>query len=350
MARKQLTEEVTDPGHNHTVDETSAADSLAPNSKGVGDPKSMTSKSAILAKMIGAAHAMQSDELLKHFNSMMDASHNQSRGVPDGNSEHNKSSLSTHPSAASNIKETIQQDVALILDGEEGLSEEFKSKATTLFEAAVEARVNGIIVELEDEYVDALQEQVKEIQTDLVKNLEQYFDYITEQWMKENEVAIESSLRNEMTAEFMNGLRQLFLEHNVNIPEEQVEIVDTMATKIEELETRVNDLINEKSELEQFVSEARKREAIDSVCEGLTLVEAEKLRGLAENVEADDIEAFTKKVEVIKESNFVKGTKTSMVNESLEEVDEDNKEPEPREFSSPQMKSYAAAISRTTRS
>ena len=328
------------------VDETVAADSLGSGSHKVSDEGTITHRTEILAKMIGAAHAMQSDELLKHFNAMMAASHNQSRGAPD-KSASNKATLKTHPSSASHIKEAIKDDVETLLSEQDGLSPEFKEKATTLFEAAVEARVSAIEVELEEAAEGVVQEQLEAITGDLVTGIENYLDYVAKEWLVENEVAIESSLRNEMTSEFINGLKILFTEHNINIPEDQVEIVDTMAQRIEELETRLSELITENAELKSVVSEAEKTTAIDQVCEGLTLVESEKLHELAANVEADDLETFTKKVMVIKESNFVKGAKKSQINEDLDEANPDNAPVEERSYSSPKMSSYAAAITRT---
>jgi hypothetical protein len=354
MAKKMIKEnaQVDESGDPVKTDSsTAAASTLHPGAKGINDAKSRVE---MIAQMIGAAHAAKDEDLVKHFNSMM-AYHDKvghGMGVGD-NSGHNKGTLATHPSAAShissNVKEAIKQDVETMLDGQEGLTEEFKTQAATLFEAAVEARVAGIQVELTEAYNNALEVDLNEISEELVGTVDQYLDYAATEWMKENEVAIESALRNEMTTEFIAGLRQLFVDHSINIPEEQVEVVDTMAAKIEELESRLNDALTENAALSQVVSEHEKAEAIEKVCEGLTLVESEKLRELVENIEADDVESFTKKATVIKESNFVKGTAKKTIVESMEQVDPDNAPTEPKKYSSPQMKSYAQAISRSLR-
>ncbi len=348
MAKKQMiqeTEEVNEDG-------TAAASTLHPGSKGINDPKSRVE---MIAQMIGAAHAAKDTDLIKLFNGMMDyhGKVGHGMGIKDGASGHNAGTLATHPSDAShitsNVKEAIQQDVEKMLNGYE-LAEEFKTEAKVLFEAALEARVAAIQVELTEAHQQALEEELETITEELVGTLDQYLDYAANEWMVENEVAIESSLRNEMTGEFIEGLRKLFTEHSFNIPEDQVEIVDTMASKIEDLETRLGELMAVNAELAQAVGEAEKEAAIEQVCEGLTLAESEQLRGLVINIEADDMEGFLEKAQVIRESNFVKGSKkTKALNESLEEVDEDNIPPEDRKYSSPQMKSYAAAITRSLR-
>jgi hypothetical protein len=283
-------------------------------------------------------------------------------GVGD-NSGHNKSTLDMKASAATSehsygdvkmpmptlgaaVKESIKQDVNDLLSGQE-LSEEFKAQATTLFEAAIEARVHSIELELTESAEQALEEQVKEITTSLVEGLDTYLDYVGNEWMKENEVAIESSLRNELASEFITGLRNLFTEHNFNIPEDEVEVVDTMAQRIDDLETRLNDALLLNAELSGQLVDNEKKEIVTKLSEGLTLAESEKLKKLAENVDAENVDEYVKKVNVIKESNFVKGTKKSHINESMEEVDENNKPEETEKFSSPEMAHYAAAISRS---
>jgi hypothetical protein len=366
--QQQLTEEtVEEPEVNEAV--TAAQDSLRPNSHPSTDPREMPNRIAMLSKMIGATHAMTDEDLIKLFDGMM-AYHDKAgsgMGVGD-NSGHNRGTLTTHPSDASSthtygqekmpmprlaMKEAIKQDVSKLLDSEDGLSGEFKEKATTLFEAAIDAQVNAVIAELEESYQQSLDQEMEEVSAGLVESLDTYLDYVAKEWLTENEVAIESALRNQMTAEFINGLRTLFQEHNVNIPEEQVDIVDTMATKIEELEVRVSDLISENAALKEAVSESEKKEAVDQIAEGLTLQQATKLRELAETVSADDLDGFVKKVTVIKESNFVKGVnkgiKTQTLTESMEEVDPDNAPIEDENKNlEPRMRRYINAITRTS--
>lgn len=334
---------------------TAAAASLHPAAKPNDDPKAWN-KSGLLAKMIGASHAMTSDELLKHFNGMMEWQKKAGHGPGVGDvSGSNKATQNMHPSAAShvasNVKEAIKADVESLLSEQDGLSDEFKGKAATLFEAALEARVAAELVRLDEEFQTSLNEAIEEVTISLKDDLDKYLGYVADEWMEENTLAVETGLRNEMTNDFITGLRSLFLEHNINIPEGQDDVVDTMAEQIATLESQLNDLISENSELKDLVSEATKKEAVDKICEGMTLVESEKLRELAANVDADDLEEYTKKITVIKESALVKGAsaKKSTINESLEQVDPDNA-PEPEvSYPSPAMARYARAISRTVK-
>jgi hypothetical protein len=340
MARKAKPEVVNE-------DATPAAASLAPGTHPVDDPKS---KVEMIAKMIGAAHAMKSDELVKHFNSMMEYGKGVGHGpgIPDGNAAHNAGTLATHPSAASNIKEAIKADVATMLDGQEGLSEEFKTKAATLFEAAVEARIATEVVLLTEQLEKKTEDEFNQAVAGLVETLDQYLEYVAHEWLQENEVAIESSLRTEMAEEFIAGLRTLFSEHHINIPEEQTNVIDQMAGKIDELNSQVHDLITSNAELQEKVNQSEKEKTLEKLAEGLTLVESEKLKELSQGVDADNIEEFTKKVTILKESNFVKGAKKSVISETLEEVNEESVDEKKLEISS-DMSRYMDVISRSVK-
>jgi len=355
-------------------DKTESQKSLHPSSHPANDPKAMPNRTAMLAKMIGAANAVTDDEWLKLFNGMMSyhdkAGHGM--GIKDGQAGGNLRTQDTHASGASSshnygqvkmptphlkdggmgglhdsVKHAIAQDVETMLEGQEGLSEEFKTAAATLFEAAVEARVAAIQTELTEAADQKIEEEITGITQSLVEGLDTYLDYVANEWMQENQVAVESSLRNELASEFITGLRNLFVEHNFNIPEEQVAVVDTMAERIAELEKRLNDALMENAELNSTLVDVAKKEAVAKLSEGLTLAESEKLRELAENVDADTLEQYETKVKTIKESNFVKGTKKSSITEQMEAVDEDNKPEDKPKQNAPDMQRYAMAISRT---
>ena len=376
MAKKKLNEN-TEEKVNAKVNETEAADSLHPAARAQDDPKSMTHKSALLAKMIGASHAATSDELVKLFNGMMawhdKAGHGPGVGDVAGK---NHDSVDMGPSAASKehnygdvkmsaaksatsinnpseeLKAVIAQDVANLLEGTEGLDETFKENVKVLFEAAIEARVGAIEIQLTEAYNEALETEVDGIANDLVKGVDQYLDYVTGEWLTENQIAVESTLRNEMAASLITDLSKVLKEHNINISEEQVEVVEAMSAKIDELESRLNDVLGEKAELEDYVESAEKDKTLTKMCEGLTLVESEKLRELSTNIDAEDLETFEKKVSVLKESNFVKKTaKKEALNEALE-GDVSSAKPEETEEKkevelAPSMKKYSAALSRS---
>lgn len=341
--KKKLTEDTK----TEIKEDSVAADSLKAGSHSVDDPKSMTNKTAMLAQMIGTAHAMTDEHLTKWWEEALARAKEIGHGVgiPDGASAKNKSTIETH-----GVKEAIAQDVQKILSEQEGLSEEFKQKATTLFEAAVEARVKSEQIRIEEEMQKQFDEELEKGVEVIAEGVEEFLEWATDEWMKDNELAIESSLRNELAQDFLTGLRNLFVENNFNIPEEQVNLVDTMATRIEELEGRLNDTITENADLRKAIEEATIAATVAEVSEGLTVTEAEKLAGLAENLDYDSVEDFKTKLETIKESQFVKDTKKSVLNETMEEVNEDNAvQDDPAKGLPPEMRNYVAAVSRTVR-
>lgn len=343
IVKKKVLKEETE-----VVDETVAADSLKAGSHSADDPKSKYSR---IADMIGAAFAMQDHDLEKFWNQTLARAKEIGHGVGVGdNSASNKASLNTHASAASHVKEAVKGDIEKIISEQDGLSEDFKAKAVVLFETALEARVTAEVLRLEAEYDEAFTAEMASVATELAKGVQQYLDYAADDWLAENEVAIDSTLRHELSDEIVEGHRQLMTDLGIVIPEEQVEVVESMAEKIDELEARLNDAITEVTELRDALDEAEKTEIVRKVAEGLTLDQTEKLTNLAESVEAETFEEFAEKLTTIKESQFVKDAKKSVITETLEEVDESNQPPEETiKKVAPDMRAYHAAISRTLR-
>lgn len=348
MAKKIIKEDTT---VNEDEGTSVAASTIHPKSREVSDPKSMTSKTAMLAKMIGSEFSKTDDSLLKFYNQMMARHDEIGHGVGVGdNSASNKASVAMHPSAAlgKSVKEAVADDVNKILSEQEGLSEDFKTKATILFEAAIEARVAIRLLELEEENETKLTEEITKTVEEMNEGVEQYLEWAAQEWLTENEVAIESALKNEIASDIMTGLRSLFMENNISIPEEQVDVINTMAEKIDDLEKRLNDEISENADLRKAVDTASKKDSIAKIAEGLTLEQSEKLKELAENIEFEDASEFETKLQTIKESQFVTEGKKSVIAEGLEEIDEENK-PEGTKTINPAMKSYVNAISRSAK-
>jgi len=241
---------------------------------------------------------------------------------------------------------TYKEDVDAMLSGE-NLSEEFKEKASMIFEAAVEARVEEIASELEEQFTQEFEESLELVKEDFAEKLDSYLDYVVENWMQENELAIEKGLRSEIVEDFIGALRNVFVEHYIDIPEEKVEIVEELVEKVEELEEQVNEQILKNIELKKSLSEQKKVEVIHSVCEGLSLSQVEKIKSLAKNVEFVSEEDFEDKLEAIKESYFPSGVisaSTESLNEALE-FDEDDT----TEVVDPLIKAYANKISKNTK-
>ncbi|NBP01601.1 MAG: hypothetical protein EBU90_16000 [Proteobacteria bacterium] len=240
----------------------------------------------------------------------------------------------------------MSDDVAALLEGE-NLSEEFKNKATTIFEAAVLSRVETIVESIETNLMEEFQVAIEQVKEDLAEKLDEYLNYMTEEWMQQNELAIERGLRAEIVEEFIGKLRNLFVESYIDIPEEKVDAVEELVGRVEELEDSLNEEIQKNIEFKKQINEHKKIEAIYAACEGLTQTQVEKIKSLAEGIEFTTEEEFADKLETIKESYFpsqVKTAESSDLNEEIQIEDEDKKEVK---SSDPMMNAYAQAITKT---
>lgn len=239
----------------------------------------------------------------------------------------------------------MSADVDALLEGE-SLSEEFKQKATTIFEAAVTSRLQSITEEIENQLTEQFEVAVDQIKEDLANKVDDYLNYMVKEWMEENELAIDNGLRAEISEDFIKGLHNLFSEHYIDVPEEKVDVVEELAARVEELEETLNEQINRGIQLNKELNEQKKLEAIHTACEGLTQTQVEKLKTLAENVEFTTEDEFVTKVETLKESYFRSdvrvANKTSLDDEVL--IEEDRKD---IKSSSSDIDIYVKAISQT---
>ena len=224
-------------------------------------------------------------------------------------------------------KGSMAEDVNALFNGE-SLSEDFRVKATTIFEAAVQSRVEKIVEDVVADNDAILAEAVEEIKTDLATQVDEYLNYVVEQWMENNEVAIESGLRAELTQDFINGLKNLFTEHYIDIPEEKLEVAEELAAKVVEMEESVAAYEAAVVNLSEELNAAKKHEAIRKICEGLTEVQVGKMKSLAEGVEFTTEGEFNNKLAVIRENYFpvnkvkseVKAVQETTVSEETPEV------------------------------
>lgn len=217
-------------------------------------------------------------------------------------------------------KKNIKEDIDALLQGE-NLSEEFVSKATTIFEAAVMSRVEELAEEVEAQMHEQFEQAIDELKEDFAAKIDDYLNYMVEEWMKENELAIESGLRSEIVEDFIGGLKNLFAEHYIDIPEEKVDVVQEMADKVEELEAKLNEEISRSVEFKKEINEHKKLQAVQAVCEGLTQTQVEKLKSLAESLEFTTEEDFQDKVNTLKEAytpSSVKPVEKSALQEGVE--------------------------------
>ena len=209
-----------------------------------------------------------------------------------------------------------------IFDGEE-LSEEFKNKVSTLIEAVVASRVTKERKQLEEEFELATTELVQktltesdELKEGLVEKIDGYLDYVVEQWMENNELALERGIRGELFESFMNGMKNLFEEHHVNVSDEQLDVIQEMRSEMEELTNRLDEMTEQNVELKQVFKEVERQSQIAEAVEGLSDLDAEKFKTLAEELVFDDGETFARKLEVVRENFFVK-TETKKLNEGV---------------------------------
>lgn len=200
-------------------------------------------------------------------------------------------------------KATMKEHVDALLAGEQ-LSEEFRVKAETIFESAVNTRLQEELAVIEEAYAESLEQEVSSIMEQITEQVDDYLSYVVEQWIAENEIAIESGLRSELTEDFMTGLRNLFAEHYIDVPEEKVSVVESLANKVEALENNLNEEIERNVSLNKMLAESKKHEVLNNICEGLTSTQTEKLRALAENIDFTSTDEYARKIHTLRESYF----------------------------------------------
>ena len=242
----------------------------------------------------------------------------------------------------SETKYDFTQDVDALVSGEE-LSEEFRVKAATIFEAAVTARVNEESKALQEAFEESLTEEVEKIKTDLAEKVDDYVSYATKQWIEENALAVEHGIKNEMAESFFNGLKDLYVEHNFTVPEEKFNLLDGMTGELDEMETKLNEQIDTNIALQKRIGEYTRMEIVNDAATGLAETQKEKLASLAEGVEFENEEDFRNKIETIKESYF---TRKAEVAEEAKEPTEEASQPLVESTVSGTMGKYVDALAR----
>ena len=242
----------------------------------------------------------------------------------------------------SETKYDFSQDVDALVSGEE-LSEEFRVKAATIFEAAVTSRVNDEVKSLQEAFEESLTEEVEKIKTDLAEKVDDYVSYATKQWIEENALAVEHGIKNEMAESFFKGLKDLYVEHNFTVPEEKFNLLDGMTGELDEMEKKLNEQIDTNIALQKRIGEYSKMEIVNDAAAGLAETQKEKLASLAEGVECENEEDFRKKIETIKESYF---TRKAEVAEKATEPTEEASAPLVESTVSGTMGKYVDALAR----
>ena len=325
MSQKELLEKASDPIGGGATGATKSADPVATGDAHANRKLDKKEGDTASAKLAGET---QDTDMQNNTN-------------PTGDmSAKNKASIAT--------KEEIDG-----LFGDD-LSEEFKLKATTIFEAAVAGRIAEERTALEEEYAvktteleETFAKQKDELVEELSAQVSDYLDYVVEQWMKDNQVAIDSSLNAQIAEEFMTKLKTLFEESYIQVPEEKVDVVEELASKLEELEAQLNSVVAENIELRSVVEANSQDEIFDEVSEGLALTQTEKFRTLAEGVEFDTAENYRKKLEIVKEQYFTEKKVVAKTIEEQEIVELDEEVSAPHVKQTGPVANYVSAISRT---
>ena len=257
-------------------------------------------KAGMINAMYKEMSKMKKDDLLASFNKVM-----------------NKESVETDQEEG-----IFEDDLKALVDSEATLSEGFKDKAEIIFEAALKSKISEHVERLEESYAEELAEETSRIHSDLVEKVDGYLNYVVESWMEDNKLAIETGLRTEISESFMKQLHQVFNEHYIEVPEGKVDLVDELSTQKDELEEQVNTTVADNVALKAEVEKLQRAAIVTEASTGLSEAQADKLKGLVEDIDADDSEAFAEKVAQIKESYF-KAKVTTQEEEVIEE-DTDN--------------------------
>jgi len=236
----------------------------------------------------------------------------------------------------------VKEHVDALVAGEDSLSEEFKTKAATVFEAAIKSKVKEIAEEMQADYDKKLTEETSKSKDELVEKVDSYLAYVVEEWMKENELALERGIKGEIAEDFISGLKKLFEDHYIDVPDEKYNVLEDQSSKIEELEKKLNESIEKNVELTKENGEHKRQDIIDEASADLADTQKEKFNKLAEEVEYSNEEDFKTKVATIKESYFGKKESTS----EIDDVAAESNAEQPQDLTNA-MAAYSAAISKT---
>ena len=311
--------------------------------KGEGKPDPMK-------KVKEAAHEEEEEEEMEEMSKkdLMAAMHKKMEGMHKKDlMAAYKMNMGMHEETDDNIEERIsdinvKEDVSALISGED-LSEEFKIKAATIFEAAVKSKIRSEVERMEESYAVQLEEATEVVKEELSEKVDGYLSYVVEEWMRENEIAVERGLKGEIAEDFISGLKQLFEDHYIDVPDEKYDILEAQSEKISELEEKLNTSIEENVERRKVVESLTRDAIMYEMSEELTVTEMEKFKSLTEELEFVSEESFRQKLDTLKEGYFPKtgGEETFAI------VDGDSEEPAQDIDTTDTIKSYLSAISRT---
>ena len=324
MSNKDTSEIVQDG-----IDESAGSETLKPN----------PTRAEMLATFSSLLAQLKGEDLSHFFNDSI--KQYSADGIPSSPVPGGAPGMGKMPMPTLNA---VKEDIDEVFAGED-LTEEAKEKFSTIFEAAVSARVSIEEARLEEAFEARLDEEVEEIIEEITTKIDQYLDYVVESWMEDNKLAVESTLRADIAENFMEGLYNLFAESYITVPEEKLDVVGELKAQIEELETKFDESVNKQLELQSVIDEATMEATFDEVTEGLAATQVEKLRTLAEGIEFTDSESYVKKLNILKGKYFSekKEVNTGVITEEASEGLNEEAKP----AATGEMANYVSAISRT---
>jgi len=301
-------------------------------------------KAGMIKALYNQLNAMKKADLSDSFSKIMGSTLTEEDDEEEGEEEE---PVESKKLKKEDLKIDVKEDIEAIVNGED-LSEEFKTKASTIFEAAVSAKVlsevNSRIDELETSYKKEITDAKEEHLSTVTEKVDGYLNYVTEEWMKENELAVEKGIRSELVEDFMTGLKNLFTEHYIDIPEDKVDLVDDLFEKVEELEQKLDESINTSVDIKKELAEYKKAETLREVSEDLADTEKEKLGKLADGIDFEDKSQYSEKLEVIKENYFPK-QQSETITEELENTEVEEQDSSESDVD-PAMKRYVSSLTR----
>ena len=324
---------------NQIEDETELAEDDINTPAGQSIVAKPVSKSAMMATAVSAMSQMTPDQMSDVLDQVLAQIGHEADGVPDDTADRNRASVS--------MKGAMKEDVLEIF-GTENLSEEFKFKIETLFESAVESRVAIELGQIEEEAEAVVEQNVSESIEELIEKTDKYLSYVAEKWLEENEVAIDKTLKSEISEEFMSGLKALFAEHAIEIPEASIDVVEELTATVDGLEEKYNASLNDNITLLERIETLEKNAVFNEISEGLAMSQVEKLKQLTEGIEYNS-DTYADKIQIIKEQYFNKDTRAKPKTTPFLIEEENDYSDEKPQFNSPGMENFANAIKRTVK-
>lgn len=316
------------------------ADSKTP---GEAAPKT---KIGMINAMVDKMRGVKKDELTAAYHEMVKKLEGAHEDDEEGDDDEQEESVKIASKKITKEDIDVSQDMDAIFNSEDELTEDFKTKATVIFETAVISKVNEVLAKISDSQESDLAEEKEKIAEELSTKLDDYLDYVVGSWVEENKIAIERGIRGQISEDFLSGLKALFTEHYVEIPEEKVDVVEELVSKVDDLESDLKEQTENNIALNKQIKDFECQQTFDSCTSGLTESEIEKFRDLATNVEFEDQDDYRSKINIIKE-NYFKQSSEDLSSEVNIDVDSPIEEDQTDEGTDPTMSAYVNTLTRS---